>query len=92
MSKHRVICAPVKNLDDVVNDPHLHARGTLVQTDHPELGEIAQTQTPIRFSGIDPPPIRALRSLGQDTEKVLHELVGVDENDFRYLQSIEAVF
>ena len=90
--KHRVICAPVKNLDDVVNDPHLHARGTLVQTDHPELGEIAQTQTPIRFSGIDPPPIRALRSLGQDTEKVLHELVGVDENDFRYLQSIEAVF
>ena len=57
--KHRVICAPVKDLDEVVNDPHMRARGTIVRADHPELGEIAQTQTPIRFSEIDPPPIGA---------------------------------
>ena len=31
---HGVICAPVKNLSEVVDDPHLHARGTLKKATH----------------------------------------------------------
>ena len=35
---HDVICAPVKSLEEVVNDPQLHARGTLEWRDHPSPG------------------------------------------------------
>ena len=44
-----VICAPVQNLDEVSNDPHMLARGSLQKRQHAQLGEIAQVQTPLRF-------------------------------------------
>ena len=37
LMKHRVPCAPVRTLMEVVNDPHLHQRGMLQWIDHPEL-------------------------------------------------------
>ena len=36
LMKHRVPCAPVRTLMEVVNDPHLHQRGMLQWIDHPE--------------------------------------------------------
>jgi len=77
--KHRVVCAPVKDLQEVVDDPHLYARGALKNIDHPALGEIAQIQTPIRFEGIDPPELEPVRALGEDTDSILRELVDLDD-------------
>src|SRR2546425_5575776 len=36
--KHRVPCAPVRDLDEVGNDPHMLARRALQWIEHPELG------------------------------------------------------
>ena len=40
LQRRRVPCAPVRELADVVADPHMHERGALQWQDHPELGRI----------------------------------------------------
>jgi len=71
LMKHRVPCAPVRTLMEVVNDPHLHQRGMLQWIDHPELGRIVVQSSPIRFDGAPPLPHEASRKLGADNESVL---------------------
>jgi crotonobetainyl-CoA:carnitine CoA-transferase CaiB-like acyl-CoA transferase len=52
--RHRVPSAPVRNLFEVMHDPHLHQRGTLEWIDHPDLGRIVVPQSPLRFHGAAP--------------------------------------
>lgn len=88
---HGVICAPVQNLGDVVSDPHLAARGSLEPRGHPQLGEIAQLHTPLRFRDLAPPPLTDVPPLGRDTAQVLAELANVDDEELERLRSAEAV-
>ncbi|HYZ61484.1 MAG TPA: CoA transferase [Acetobacteraceae bacterium] len=73
----RVPCAPVRNLAEVVNDPHLHARGMLQWQDHPELGRIVVQHSPLRFDGDPQRPLEPSRTLGADTGRVLEETLGL---------------
>ncbi len=83
---HGVICAPVQNLDEVVNDRHLLARGSLKRRPHPQLGTIAQLQTPLRYADFDPPALTDPPTLGDVTAEVLAELAGVDDEELAVLQ------
>ena len=74
---NRVPCAPVRNLSEVVNDPHLHARGMLHWQDHPQLGRIVVQHSPLRFAGDPQRPLEPSRPLGADTEDVLEERLGL---------------
>ncbi|TWG92064.1 formyl-CoA transferase [Mesorhizobium sp. J18] len=71
---NKVPCAPVRTLDEVINDPNMHARGALQWQDHPELGRIVVMHSPLRYEGVDQLPLRPSRALGQDTEEVLSAL------------------
>jgi formyl-CoA transferase len=73
----RVPCAPVRNLTEVVNDPHLHARGMLQWQDHPELGRIIVQHSPLRFAGDPPRPLEPSHTLGADTDRVLEDRLGL---------------
>src|SRR3546814_2934596 len=50
MMEAHVPCAPVRTLDEVVNDPNMHARGALEWQDHPQFGRIVVQQSPLRRS------------------------------------------
>ena len=71
LQAHRVPCAPVRNLDEVVNDPHMHARGALHWQDHPKLGRIVVPHSPLRFAGTEQRPLEPSRPLGADADAVL---------------------
>ena len=74
LRQHRVPCAPVRSLREVMSDQHLHERGMLQWFDHPELGRIVICDSPIRYEGV--PSVRAKPSprLGQHTAEILgHE-------------------
>jgi len=88
---HGVICAPVNALDDVINDPQLHARGTLEWRAHPVLGEIPQAHTPLRFREFAPPALTDVPELGADTDRVLRELLGLSEAELGKLRAAEAI-
>ncbi len=75
----RVPCAPVRTLEEVMHDPHLHARGALQWIEHPEYGRLAVPTSPLRFSGLDAPDYRPSETLGQESRAVLAERLGLDD-------------
>ncbi len=89
--EHGVICAPVNRLEDVLNDPHLAARGTLAPRAHPAFGEIAGVHTPLRYRDIDPPELTDPPSLGNATAEALAELAGVDAEELERLRGADAI-
>ena len=74
----RVPCAPVRTLLEVVNDPHLHERGSLQWIDHPEYGRIVVPASPLRFTGEEPQAYKPSSPLGADTRAILAERLKLD--------------
>jgi CoA:oxalate CoA-transferase len=74
----RVPCAPVRELSEVIDDPHLHATGMLQWFEHPDHGRILVHRSPLVFKHEDAPPYEPSRRLGADTRAVLEELCGID--------------
>ena len=78
LNRAHVPCAPVRNAREVVNDPHLAERGVWVDVEHPRRGKTRVPISPIRLHGSAPSAIaRPAPLLGQDTDRVLAELLGL---------------
>lgn len=73
---HRVPAAPVRDLDEVVHDPHLLARRAIEWIDHPDMGRIPVPNSPMRYDGVQPATIMPSRRLGQDNEQVYGQWLG----------------
>src|SRR4051794_5201231 len=80
LMKHRVPCAPVRTLMEVVNDPHLHQRGMLQWIDHPELGRIVVQSSPMRYDGATPLPHAPSEKLGASNGAVLSGWLGLSKD------------
>ena len=84
---HHVPCAPVRTLDEVINDPHLHGRGALRWIDHPEYGRLVVPTGALRLHGSPSAPYEPSHRLGSDTEAVLAEVAGFDAQEIARLRS-----
>ena len=82
---HRVPHAPVRTLHEVVNDPNMHARGSLQRMTHPEYGEVVLQHSPMRYEGTPLVPIEPSHKLGQDNERVYCEWLGIAAEDYAAL-------
>lgn len=83
--KVRIPSAPVRSLQEVVNDPHLHQRGMLRWIDHPEYGRMVVPATPIRFADQPLPEYAPSVALGSDTRSVLKDKLGMDDAQIKAL-------
>jgi crotonobetainyl-CoA:carnitine CoA-transferase CaiB-like acyl-CoA transferase len=81
-----VPCAPVRDLKEVVNDPHMHERGALARIDHPELGPIVVPRSALRFDGSALPDLVPSGTLGAENEKIYGEWLGLSEQDIAGLR------
>jgi CoA:oxalate CoA-transferase len=77
----RLPSAPVRDLDQVMNDPNMHARGALQRIDHPEFGPLVLMHSPLRYDGVPLRPLEPSRPLGADTERVLRERTQLSADD-----------
>ena len=82
---HRVPCAPVRTLDEVMRDPHMHARGALAWVDHPELGRVVMQRSPLRYEGTALVEIRPMGKQGSDNARVLGERLGMKADEIEEL-------
>ena len=82
-----VPCAPVRDLHEVMNDPHLHQRGSLRWVDHPEFGRIAAPASPLRYNGEASLPERTSVPLGTDSRAVLGERLGMGSDELDQLEA-----
>ena len=82
---------PINDLAQVFADPHVAARGMVVRMDHPASGETALIASPMKLSETPvgyrrPPPL-----LGQHTEEVLRERLGMRDADLAALREKEVI-
>jgi crotonobetainyl-CoA:carnitine CoA-transferase CaiB-like acyl-CoA transferase len=81
-----VPCGPINALDEVFADPQVRARGMRFELDHPLAGRVPMVASPMRFSDTPieyhaPPPL-----LGEHTDDVLGELLGLDAGEIARLR------
>jgi len=85
--KHRVPAAPVRDLNEVINDPHMLARRALEWVEHPTLGRIPLPNSPMRYEGSAPMAIVPSRRLGEDNREVYGAWLGIASEEIDALAS-----
>jgi crotonobetainyl-CoA:carnitine CoA-transferase CaiB-like acyl-CoA transferase len=73
-----VPAGPVLELDEVLADEHVQARGMVQHFEHPVLGSFPALRNPLRFDGWDNPELSRPPLLGEHTEAVLMQRLGMD--------------
>ncbi|MCL6649026.1 MAG: CoA transferase [Chloroflexi bacterium] len=84
-------CGPVNTIDQVVADPQVNARGMIVPVTHPRVGTIPVSGNPIKLSRTPPEINRPAPDLGQDTDQVLQELLGLRDDQIAALRACGAI-
>ena len=79
-------CGPINKIDRVMKDPQVLAREMIVEVDHPVAGKFKMPGIPIKLSETpgeieSPSPL-----LGQHTEEILNELLGLSKEDVAKLK------
>lgn len=91
LMQHRVPCAPVRNLDEVVNDAHMHERGALQWVDHPMYGRVCLMQSALRFEGSEPLALQPSGELGRDNQEVYGQWLGLSDAELQQLRNEEII-
>jgi CoA:oxalate CoA-transferase len=85
--QHRVPSAPVRNLREVMNDPHMHERGMLEWIDHPELGRIVVPTSPLRFHGADKVETTPSPNVGDHNAEIYGDWLGLSAAEIDQLRA-----
>jgi crotonobetainyl-CoA:carnitine CoA-transferase CaiB-like acyl-CoA transferase len=86
-----IACGPVNDLQQVFADPQVVARNMTAPIEHPTLGPMQTISNPLRLSGS---PIRydvAPPALGEHTDRILNDVLGLSEQAIRTLRDKGAV-
>jgi len=87
LEKAGVPCGPINDLAQMFQDPQVVARGLAVTIPHPLAGIVPQVASPIRLSETPVEYRRAPPLLGEHTEAVLSEVLGLDADAVHRLRS-----
>ncbi len=83
--EHRVPLAPVRDLGEVMNDPHMHERGMLQRVDHRDMGPVVLPHSPLRFPELGQLPLEPFPRLGEHNAEIYGELLDLSENELARL-------
>jgi CoA:oxalate CoA-transferase len=87
LMRYRVPAAPVRDLQEVVHDPHMLARRALEWVDHPDLGRVPLPNSPMRYEDAEPMAIVPSRRLGADNDEVYGEWLGIASAELETLRA-----
>ncbi len=88
LETHNVSCGPINTIDQVFADPQVVARGMKLEMPHPAAGEapVPLIASPIRMSATPPSYAHPPPMLGQHTDEVLQELLGLGPEELAALR------
>ena len=86
----------VKQVPELLEDPHLVERNMVVDIDHPKLGKVKTFNLPIRFFGAEMGIERGENpldpELGRDSAEVLRGLLGLGEDEIDRLRKQKVIW
>ncbi|MFH1421957.1 MAG: CoA transferase [Planctomycetota bacterium] len=86
LGKEGVPAAPVNTLDQVFKDPQVVARKMVVEVEHPKCGKLKMLGNPVKQPGVQEQKLSAAPLLGQHTEQLLQELLGLSKDEIEELK------
>lgn len=86
-----LIAAPIYDVQQCFDDPHVKARGLRVTATHPLGASVNMVANPIRFSATPITGYRVAPTLSADTRDVLSRLLGYDDDRISQLRRSGAI-
>ena len=83
--------AAVNDIQDTLNHEHVRARDMVVEMDHEFCGKLSMVNTPVKYSVTKPKIRSAPPILGQHTDEVLREVLGLGESEIQGLRAEGAI-
>ncbi|KOS16670.1 Succinate--hydroxymethylglutarate CoA-transferase [Escovopsis weberi] len=78
--------AAVNDVQDTLNHAHTRARNMVIEVDHPSCGPIKMVNTPVKYSETQPEVRHPPPTLGQHTDELLREHLGMAGDDIKVLR------
>jgi len=91
MEKADIACGPVNTVPQVAGDPHTLAREMITQVNHTQAGMLRVVNSPIKLSRTPVKLERASPVLGEHTEEVFMNLLGLSKADIAKLREEKAI-
>lgn len=82
-----VPAGPILDVADIMADEHVRARGMIGGFDHPLVGHFGAIPVPFKFEGYDNPSLQRPPLLGEHTDGVLRERLGMPDGQIEELRS-----
>lgn len=79
---------PINNMEGVVNDPQVISREMLVEVEHPKAGSVKIPGVPIKMSESQGTVRMPAPVLGQHTEEILKDFVGLTHEEIQRLKEM----
>ncbi len=86
-----VPCGPIMSTEDLANDVHVNGRDMYVELDHPQRGKWFNVGMPIKLSA-SPAKIERSPTLGEHTDEILKEVLGLSDADIEAKKAGRRVF
>lgn len=91
LEKRQVPCGPINTVDRVFADPHVQARGLQKTVPHSQQGSLPSVASPLRLSDSPVSYDRGPPLLGEHTDEVLKEQLGLDDATLADLHAKKAI-
>jgi crotonobetainyl-CoA:carnitine CoA-transferase CaiB-like acyl-CoA transferase len=82
---------PVNDVAEILADPHVRARRLVGSFDYPGVGEFKALAIPYKFLGWDNPEIGRPPALGEHTDSLLKEILGLSAPELSRLKEMKAI-
>ncbi|TGO84721.1 hypothetical protein BPOR_0473g00050 [Botrytis porri] len=83
--------AAINDIQGTLNHEHVLARDMVKEMDHEYCGPIKMVNTPVKYSESKPSIRTVPPMLGQHTDEILRDILGMDESDIEALKAEGAV-
>jgi crotonobetainyl-CoA:carnitine CoA-transferase CaiB-like acyl-CoA transferase len=90
-TRYEVPHAPILGITEALAQPQAVARKMVVETDHPLLGSIPIVNRPIKYPGEEQPVPAAPPVLGQHTDEILRDVLGLTSEKIAELRASKVV-
>jgi formyl-CoA transferase len=90
LNELNIPCGPILSMKELAEEPALRTTGTVVEVDHPTRGKYLTVGNPIKLSD-SPAEVHRSPLLGEHTNEILKEVVGMNDDEIQAARSQGAV-